>query len=365
MLLIGQRHCRRSALLEEALQRRGGRLRLIEWRELLARGELPADLAGEHHRWCKIDPPAEEAALTDRLIADGWRALGGEGPAPQPLRFGELAHGAAWFAGLTHWLTQIAAQLAVLAPGLRLFNPVDEILNMGDKWRCQQRLQAHAVSVPQLLGPLAGLTELEASWPVADHPRLFLKARYGSSAAGVVALQRHRDGRLSATSPTRLAADGALFNHLRPTTLRERPAVAALVDALAAQGAYVERWVTKPRTPGQRQASHDFRVVCFAGRARQRIARSSTAPMTNLHLGNRRATPHWLTGTELAALAATAEAAASAFPNSKVIGLDIIQRGGCGTVLEANAFGDLLPDLYYDGATTFDDQAAQVWADEG
>ena len=52
--------------------------------------------------------------------------------------------------------------------------------------------------------------------------------------------------------------------------------------------------------------------------------------------------------------------AAAAFPDSRSIGFDLIVRGCRTWVLEANGFGDLLPDLRHRGRTTYEDQAALV-----
>ena len=53
----------------------------------------------------------------------------------------------------------------------------------------------------------------------------------------------------------------------------------------------------------------------------------------------------------MAALEAAAAQAARAFPHSHVTGYDLVVRHGQAHVLEANAFGDLLPGLLWQGAT--------------
>jgi hypothetical protein len=105
-------------------------------------------------------------------------------------------------------------------------------------------------------------------------------------------------------------------------------------------------------------------VVASCGKARQRIARLSRSPMTNLHLGNRRAAPEWLSDSQSLALEHSISRAASAFPDSRCIGFDVSLRDRSLCIFEANAFGDLLPALQYEGATTYDDQARLVSADE-
>jgi D-alanine-D-alanine ligase-like ATP-grasp enzyme len=53
-----------------------------------------------------------------------------------------------------------------------------------------------------------------------------------------------------------------------------------------------------------------------------------------------------------------ARQAAQAFPASHVIGFDIVAHRGEAHVLEANAFGDLLPGLHWRGHCTYTAQWA-------
>lgn len=364
MLAVGVVANRRIALLAGAVAARGGRFAAIDWKELLTDAGLDR-LAGAAaaHRWCKFDSPGEDATLTDALIRRGWRLDGERGPPPEPLRHGELAYGHWWFLGFADLMRRAGERLAGVA-SLRLVNPAADILDMTDKWICQQRLGAAGVAVPEPFGTIEGFDAFDARHPPDAAPRVFVKARYGSSAAGVIALQRHRDGRLVATTSARIGDDGRVYNHLRVARHTDRATIARLVDRLAAQGAYAERWVAKPRAPVGTGLSHDLRVVAFGGRPRQRIARMSATPLTNLHLGNRRAAPDWHGDAENAALDGASAAAASAFARSHSIGLDMIVRGREAIVIEANAFGDLLPGLVHEGRTTYDDQAWLAAADE-
>jgi hypothetical protein len=83
-----------------------------------------------------------------------------------------------------------------------------------------------------------------------------------------------------------------------------------------------------------------------------------------LHLGNRRSAPHWLAARQVDALESAVSQAASAFSPSLSIGFDAVLQASRVYVLEANAFGDLLPGLQFEGAGTFDDQVRRVRLDE-
>lgn len=148
-----------------------------------------------------------------------------------------------------------------------------------------------------------------------------------------------------------------LYNSLRVRRYVGAEDIAPLVDALAAQGSYAERWIPKPRAPGMADAGWDLRVVACGGEARQRVARISRGAMTNLHLGNRRADPAgWLAAEQVDELEAHVRQAARAFGGSGSIGFDVLVSGARSFVLEANAFGDLLPDLRWRGCDAWDDQ---------
>ena len=364
MLLIGSVQGRRTALLRAALDAVGARLAVIEWRQLLTDDDsVEPQLRAAHaagHVWCKIDPSGEDPGVTNALIERGWRLSGSDAPAPTPLRHGELAFQHWWFAGFADVLTRLSQSLGPL----RSMNAAPDILAMCDKLACQRRLIERGVPVPHLIGEICTLGDLDERWPARQFPAVFFKARFGSSAAGVVALCRHPDGRIVAYTSARIDAEGRVYNHLKISRYTDRETIALLLEKLGAQGAYAERWAAKPRVPTDRTACYDLRVVAACGTARQRIARISRSPMTNLHLGNRRASPDWLTESQVTALEQITARAAGAFENSRCIGLDLSLRDGAACVLEANAFGDLLPGLRYRSSTTYDDQASWVSADE-
>lgn len=364
MLLIGSAHGRRATLLRAALHARGARLAVIEWRDLLTHEdsveqELHAARATDHV-WCKVDPPGEDSAVTDALITRGWRLSGSDWPAPQPLSYGELSFQHWRFAGFADVLRRLERQFETL----RLINPVHDILAMCDKLACQSHLLQWGVPVPELIGEVRSLDELDEHCPARLFPAVFVKARFGSSAAGVIALRRHPDGRAVAYTSARIDGGGRIFNHLKVSRYIQRESIALLLEKLAVQGAYAERWIPKPRVPADRSACYDLRVVAACGKARQRVARISRSPMTNLHLGNRRASPDWLSDSQTLALEHATARAAGAFANSRSIGFDVNLHDCTSYIFEANAFGDLLPGLQYSTATTYDDQASWVSADE-
>ena len=363
MLLIGSTRGRRTELLREALAARHLRLEVFEWSDLLASpgafDALALRAREGGHAWCKIETPGEDAALDHALVLRGWKLTGADLQPLLRVRPGELAHRNWRFAGFAEILRQIARSIR----GLPLLNDVDDILGMCDKWACQQKFRARGLPIAEPLGVVESFEEFDARVGARDYPAVFIKSRYGSSAAGVIALRRHHDGRMLAYSSARVAGE-AIHNHLAIARYSRRAEIAPLVDALAKQGAYAECWSPKARLPGDRHSNYDLRFVASSGEPRQRIARISRSPLTNLHLGNSRAAPEWLSDIELRTLEDTTARAAAVFPRSHSIGFDIGFNAGRACLFEANAFGDLLPDLRFAGRTTYEDQAHLVSRDE-
>lgn len=336
---------RRTALLQ-AVRRHGGVLRALDYRSACEAAALPG---AEVY---KFDAPGQNEALDHWFLGIGAQQRGEA--APPPRAPGEIHARACWFAGFAAALHRIA----VKAPAARWLNSAESILGMTDKWSCQQHLAAHGLRIPPLLGRVDSFAHLESLMAAHGCTQVFVKPRFGSSGSGVIALRRSAQ-RWQAISSVRLIA-GRLFNQLRVRALCDRHAIASLVDhLLAATPCYVEGWIPKPRVPGTADSSFDLRVIAWHGQLRQCIARVAATPISNLHLGNLRIAPHWLSGPQRAAIAQTVSQVAAAFPGAQVCGLDLIVRARDVVVLEVNAFGDHLREVHAaDGASAADDQAA-------
>ena len=210
---------------------------------------------------------------------------------------------------------------------------------------------------PALLGRVHGYDHLRALLKEHGLDRIYLKPRYGSSASGVVAYRHNRAGREQATTSASIVRTGGavrLFNVKRIARHEQTADIAALVDALAAQELYAEAWLDKPRCG---DGHFDLRAVAIAGRPAHLVARMGTRMMTNLHLDNQRGdAAELLDAADMTALEAAVLLAARAFPASGVAGYDLVVRRGRAHVLEANAFGDLLPGLLWQGQDTYSAQ---------
>ena len=154
-----------------------------------------------------------------------------------------------------------------------------------------------------------------------------------------------------------------LFNSLKIRRYTSRPDIAALINTLGVTGLHVERWIPKAGFNGK---LFDLRVLVIAGRVRHTVVRTGCSPLTNLHLGNargdleklQRAVPaeHWRSAME------SCERAATVFPNSLYAGIDLMFTPGFRShcVIESNAFGDLLPNVFSNGRNTWQAELASM-----
>jgi len=201
-------------------------------------------------------------------------------------------------------------------------------------------------------------------------PRAFVKLAHGSSASGVLAVETAGPGRVRASTSVERDASGRLFNSLRVRRYTSEAEVGAVVDALAPDGLHIERWLPKA---SQRGRAADLRIVVVGGRATHAVVRTSTSPMTNLHLGGARGDLDEVRAAVAAAggcwreALAMCERAAACFPGTPCVGVDLLPTAGWRrfAVGEVNAFGDLLPGLTGlpgSGAEGLNTYAAQVAA---
>lgn len=349
--VVGNPENRRAALFADAVRAAGlPAPRMVPWERVLRSGgaEFAAD------ETVRLDSPGENQEV-DRLLRGAQDPTRVEGSALWYRRFVRAARG--------------------LRGGIRL-DDTDELAVLFDKRRCHAVLAAADVPVPRSptsgpdAAPVTGWDDVRAA--MRDHrmPRLFVKLAHGSSASGVLAVESSAQGRIRATTSVELAADGRLFNSLKVRRYERERDIAAIVDALAPDGLHLERWLPKA---SQRGRAADLRVVVVAGRATHAVVRTSTSPLTNLHLGGSRGDLDAVrdgveaAGGRWADVLAVCERAAACFPRTLCVGVDLLPAVGWRrfAVGEVNAFGDLLPRLTGlpgGGAEGLDTYAAQVAA---
>jgi glutathione synthase/RimK-type ligase-like ATP-grasp enzyme len=371
-LLLSNPENRRAQFFREALTRAGHPpAEEIAWLDFL-RDPLAFAAKLRPGLLVRIESPGENFAVW-RLLA-AWGADAAE-EASVPLRVsreaalqlepdhGRIRLGEQVYLGFREALGHLE-RAAAEVPGLRFLNHPADIAVLFDKLACQERLEAAGAPSPPSLGLVDGYDALRAAMDARAWRRVFIKPTRASSASGVVAYQLGPSGQELAITSAEMARGPSgelrLYNSLRIRRY-ERPAdVRALIDALASERLMVQRWIPKAGLDGR---TFDLRLVAIGERARHFVVRCSQGPLTNLHLGNARGDPAaFLARVDPAvweAIRADAVRARQACaPRSLCAGIDLALETGwrrhC--ILEANAFGDLLPNILDAGQDTYSAQ---------
>ena len=294
----------------------------------------------------RIESPGENGAVTEALIKKG-----GGNPS---LKFGEIAQMDSYYRGFRLSLDEVKTL------DLQFQNHPDDIQIMFDKWQTHQLLTSNRLRRPLTYLAARDLVSFRNQLAASAKTdlRLFLKPRYSSSASGICAYQRCKQ-RERLIAPIRLQRNGSanrLFNCLKIQTYTKRSDIDIVLGALLPQEMIVESWIPKCR---DEHGVFDFRVLMVNNEARHIVARQSLGPITNLHLGNRRASLAQVfafLGSEAEQqVREKASLAKQLFPRSLYAGVDImVSTKKQIYVGEVNAFGDLLPGLKHNGESVYE-----------
>ncbi len=348
-LVLGNPANRRVTLFADALKEAGlPPPEVVPWLELL---RSPARLRAldPGPAAVRIDSYGEDFAVERELLARGGFA---EAFTVEERR-GEVIAPHTTHRGFQRVLTELKAVFAE-RPAWHLLNAPDEIDELFDKRRTSRRFRSAGIPVPEFLDevpatPDALLDECRArGWR-----QVFVKPSMGSSASGVLLVDVGPKG---AEIRTSLEWDEPRwFNNLRLSHYRTRADVTRALGFVLSLGAQVERAVPKAQLA---DAFFDCRVLCIAGEPRFVVVRQNRHAITNLHLGG------WRGNVE--ALKARLEPGAwdrametcrkvASLYRSLHVGLDVLFEKDFVNhrVIEANAFGDLLPNLTLDGRSVY------------
>lgn len=337
---------RRTTYFREALQRHlGAPLEVVSWENFLRGQILPQEID-----LFRIESPGENHTVERLLIALGAEYRGITCPDIDPTH-GRIQHMGLWFEGFRCALEKNIPNF----PPHTFMNGPEGILAMMDKAEASTRLLAGNIPLPPHHGIIRSYDEFQ-NLVEQGHTRLFLKPRYGSSASGVMAWRRSLSHQEVMTSVE--LDDSRLFNSLKVRRYTSETQIAQLVDTLGEDGLVCETWVPKATIHGK---AFDLRVMAVQNHPPQHIVvRLSNSPMTNLHLGNQRGDVSQImehVGLPLwNEMLQSTESALTCFPDALYSGFDVlfdVTRKHF-FVIEANSFGDLLPNVFYDFLDTYD-----------
>ncbi len=347
-LIIGNPENRRVTLFQAALREAGQpEAEIISWRGLLTDFEVLRRVPDEP-RLVRIDSYGEDFEVERQLLLRG----GFERARSLVESRGEVIAPAATHRGFQSVLRELEAVFAS-RPEWRVLNLPRELDEFFDKRKTQRRFHAEGIAIPEFLDePPGDADALLEVLRARGWPESFVKPAMGSSASGVllVTLAPRPSIRTSLES-----SGGRYFNNLRLSNYQRPDDVRRVLNFVLSQGAQVERAIPKAKL---NDAFFDCRVLCIDGEPRFTVVRQNKHPITNLHLGGWRG--------ELTALREALKPGAwerametcrrvASLYESLHVGLDVLFERDLRhhRVIEANAFGDLLPNLTVGGRSVY------------
>ena len=347
-VIIGTPGDRRVTLFQEALA--GLDLppaSVISYADLLENC-VDLDAMIPRHAIVRIESPGKDWAVNRALALRGSiKKLYPHFPSlEQP---GDYIPSWAWYNGFCTALQQPQI-LQKQRSDLVWMNSIPDIRLMFDKSGCNGYLDDHDLPTPSF----------ESRRYRGEGGASMIKARYGSSGTGIVAVQSSGWENFEEYFHTTVALQaGKLINtrHIRQGRGRNAHSTDEAIHLWQrCEAVYSQPWIPKATIPG---GAFDLRIVMIAGRMRHIVVRVSKSPITNLHLLNTRGdfeeVRRRLSDAAWHRIEETCEQVAALFPNSLYMGIDLLITPTWNKhyVLEVNAFGDLLPNLLHEGEDTY------------
>lgn len=230
-------------------------------------------------------------------------------------------------------------------------NQPEEISQVLDKYACKKRLMKAGVAVsPMLQEQVSSMEQLQELMKRHNAFQVFIKPRYGSGAAGVMAYRCTKDWKKQQLFTSCILEKEILVNTKRLRKFEEKEEIRTLIENLLLGEVVVEQWIPKET---YKNKSYDLRVVWQFGHCSFYIIRTSRGPITNLHLNNgaKEVDPTVLSQEELFKIEKLCEETMKVFPGLSVAGIDIALEKNSRRpfVIEVNGQGDLLyQDIYHD-----------------
>jgi hypothetical protein len=334
--------------------------RVLAHADLIARPERLREELGDQMQLVRIESVGQNETVARRLLALGEEdaqadgrcsvASAGSLAADPPSRF-ELRAPRQMHYGFQRYLRALDA---VAAPAWTFLTRPAAIEVLFDKNECARRLGAIGIPVPRAIDGARSADELVERMEREAIERVYVKLPYASSASGLAVLRRSSRGRVTAWS-TLARREGRCFSSRRIQRYQRASDVRAAIDFLLAEGARVEVGLPKARVGGRLS---DLRVLVIARQPAFVVVRTSAHPLTNLHLGGQPADADVFRDRVPEArwqrMLDDCVAAADDLDTFH-LGLDVVFDPSLGahTVIEANAFGDLLPRERREGQDTY------------
>jgi hypothetical protein len=348
VLIIGNPENRRVMLFQQALHDlKQAPAQVISYQTILE-GNLAWHETLQNANCIRLESPGENFQVEKKILE-----LGGlESAMDLKEDKGRIYYPSFWYKGFQRLLQSIASA----AVDVVWFNHPDDIATMFDKPLTKKINPKHCLPLcPTFESYDAFLAYIQTQ----ACARFFIKLNYSSSASGVLAFEYQRTtGKVQAQTTIELIRNGSecyFYNSLKLKKYTRTEDLKDIINFLFKEGAYIEPWIPKAQ---HENGVFDLRVLAIKGQRQHCIARVSQTPITNLHLGNQRCDVDELnlSAQQWQQIDQLVSDVMRNFSKSLYAGLDILlprSQDKAPILLEANAFGDLLPGLLHNGQSTY------------
>lgn len=359
-VIIGNPENRRVQLFQNTLVDKGlPKARVVPYISLLE-GRISLSDVIKPNSLIRIESPGENFEVEKRIIALGENITdpGSVNGVNLEESYGQILYPSLWFTGFRQLMKNLKNEIEQCSKEHIWYNHPDDILTMFDKTETKKILNNSGILTTSIHPQISSYEEFREYVEREKLSRLFIKLNGSSSASGVVAYEYNR--RLSREQAySTIEIDSSFdrvtfFNSLKIRKYCDSKSIEIILNYLFSQGALIEKWIPKSTFEGM---AYDLRILGVDSEPCQKIGRLSRSPMTNLHLGNRRADPSSLGIREdvWQSINRSVTDVLKLFPRSLYAGLDVIVPKGSKrpVILEVNAFGDLLPNIFFEGNESY------------
>jgi len=230
---------------------------------------------------------------------------------------------------------------------MKMLNNVDSLINVLDKLRCKQILQAAGIAVTSLIEMsdrrVSCLNELKSLMLEKKIYSIFIKSRYGSGASGILAYKINPKNFAEFLYTSSIMKNGCIYNTKKLRKLTEKSEIELIANALLQKECAIEEWMPKAKNNGK---FYDLRVVFQFGAVEHIVVRQSEGCITNLHLNNDALPINELQLDKqvLNNIEALCKNALALFPGLNIAGVDILLEKDTLNpyIIEINGQGDLI-----------------------
>jgi glutathione synthase/RimK-type ligase-like ATP-grasp enzyme len=258
VLLIGESDTKRTKFFMKAAEELAIRLEFTHIPIFSNSVEFPSSPFWDNCA-VKIDPPLPNSVFIDEISTFGRR--------------------------YTLFLEK-ADTLSKANKNVQFLNAPKDIANTLDKLHCKRVLENAGVSTTPSIPQVESIIELRALMSERHINGVFIKPRYGSGAAGIIAFRRTPNNRIQSKEvayTTIIMSNGRLGNSRKMQHKRTPYELETLINGVLNNDAIIERWIPKAHINSN---PYDICVVWQFGKIEFIVARASKGAITNLHLGN-------------------------------------------------------------------------------